>query len=136
MNNQVQQSRARQSITVIVAMVIGAAIVIGACWYVRSTELETDDAQVDGHIYPVSARIGGTVRWVNPKAEDTFTVDSGAPLVTLDSDDYTPTVAKLQSEIAGRESDVRMESLNVPVTEAAVTGILAERRAAVEEAEA
>jgi hypothetical protein len=28
-----------------------------------------------------------------------------------------------------------MERLNVPVTEAAVTGILAERRAAVEEAE-
>jgi multidrug resistance efflux pump len=73
---------------------------------------------------------------VNPEAEDTFTVDSGAPLVTLDSDDYTPTVAKLQAEIASRESDVRMESLNVPVTEAAVSGILAERRAAVEEAEA
>jgi membrane fusion protein (multidrug efflux system) len=136
MNNQVQQSRTRQSITVIVAMVIGTAMVIGVWWYVRSTELETNDAQVDGHIYPVSARIAGTVRWVNPKAEDTFTVESGAPLVTLDSDDYTPTVAKLQAEIASRESDVRMESLNVPVTEAEVTGMLAERRAAVEEAEA
>src|ERR1700676_1694195 len=44
-------------VLVLIALIVGGII----WWRYASTYETTDDAQVDGHIYPVSSRIGGKV---------------------------------------------------------------------------
>src|ERR1700730_9064374 len=46
---------------IVVLLVIGIAS--GGAWYWRYSSIResTDDAQIDGHLHPVSARISGTV---------------------------------------------------------------------------
>src|SRR5271154_2777775 len=63
--------------------VIGAVVVV---WYVYSLGYEsTDDAQVDGHLNPIAARIDGTIRAVH--VDDNQTVQAGMLLVELDPND-------------------------------------------------
>src|SRR5205823_3819227 len=62
-------------------LVIGIIVLIGAIvggvlwWTYASTYETTDDAQIDGHIYPVSARVGGRVTAV--KADSNQQVQEG-----------------------------------------------------------
>ena len=58
-----------------------ALILIGggyAAWNYFSKWESTDDAQVDGHIHPVNARVAGTVTLVNVKENQH--VDAGTVL--------------------------------------------------------
>src|SRR5271163_4621203 len=47
----------------ILLLVFAAGLVVGGIWYwsYSSIRESTDDAQIDGHLRPVSARISGTV---------------------------------------------------------------------------
>jgi len=53
-------------------------VLAGVWWYLSGRE-STDDAQVDGHIVPIAARVGGTVADV--KVDDNQVVEAGAVLV-------------------------------------------------------
>lgn len=62
----------------IVLGVLAIAIAAASVWWWRSLRYEsTDDAQVDGHIDLVSARISGTVTYINPRVEDNQFVEAG-----------------------------------------------------------
>src|ERR1700735_391920 len=66
-------------------------------WQYFSGFESTDDAQVDVHLYPVSARISGYVQAVH--VEDNQYVQSGATLVEIDPKDYQVAVAKAEAEL-------------------------------------
>ena len=74
------------------ALLIGAAIVAlvaaGLAWYFFAAYESTDDAQVDGHLHPISARISGTILRVNPEVEDSHFVQAGTVLAEIDPADY------------------------------------------------
>ena len=55
-------------------------------WHYYSVRESTDDAQIDGHIDPISARISGTV--VEVLHDENQVVEKGTPLVELDREDY------------------------------------------------
>src|SRR5262249_61836752 len=63
------------------AALLVAAIVLlsgsASAWLYFSSYESTDDAQVDGHLHPVSARISGTILRVNPEVEDNHFVPAG-----------------------------------------------------------
>jgi len=65
-------------------------LVVGVCggilWRHFSSYVSTDDAQVDAHLYPVSARVHGYVVRVN--AADNEYVQQGTILVEIDPRDY------------------------------------------------
>jgi acetyl/propionyl-CoA carboxylase alpha subunit len=73
----------------IMSAIAAAAILVVAgrfLWnYLHSYEW-TDDAQVDGHLNPISPRINGTI--VQVHVEDTYHVKKGDPLVDIDPRDY------------------------------------------------
>src|SRR5260221_8051695 len=54
------------AVLAVTVLVIGAA----SLWLYLSSYEQTDDAQVDGHLHPISARISGTVLSVNPDAQN------------------------------------------------------------------
>ncbi|MDR1988847.1 MAG: biotin/lipoyl-binding protein, partial [Acidobacteriaceae bacterium] len=67
---------------VLVLIVAGA----GAWWTLTRGQESTDDAQVDAHLIPMAARVGGHVLRV--PVEDNQIVDAGAVLVEIDPRDY------------------------------------------------
>ncbi len=67
-------------------------------WYYAHTHQSTDDAQVDGHIVPVIAKVGGYVTIVAVRDNDS--VRAGGPLVRLDSAEYTVRLAQADADLA------------------------------------
>jgi membrane fusion protein (multidrug efflux system) len=96
----------------------------------------TNDAQVDGHILPVNARVGGTVTWVNPNAENTRTVAANEVLALLDTNDYAPSVEKLRGEVNAEQSQVSSAQLEYAMSAPTAKSRLQGAHAAVAEAEA
>lgn len=74
----------------------------------------TDDAQVDVHLYPVSARISGYVIKVN--VNDNQYVERGAVLVEIDPKDYQIAVDKARADLANAEATAESLNITVPIT--------------------
>lgn len=66
-------------------------------WYGRAHE-STDNAQVDGHLVPVLAKVGGYVQAVNVQENDT--VGEGKVLVQIDDAEYTVRLAQATADLA------------------------------------
>jgi membrane fusion protein (multidrug efflux system) len=62
-----------------------ALLLLGGFWYYSHNRISTDDAQVDGHLVPVSSRVYGTVERV--AAEDNQAVKAGDLLIAIDPRD-------------------------------------------------
>ena len=99
--------------------IIGAAVVVVLVggiflWHYFSGFESTDDAQVDVHLYPVSARISGYVQAVH--VGDNQYVQEGAPLVEIDPKDYQVAVAKAQADLETAEASARALNIDVPIS--------------------
>jgi len=93
----------------LVVAIIGGYFV----WDYLSQWESTDDAQVDGHIHPVNARVGGTVTSVAVKENEHVKVD--AVVVQLDPRDYEVAVSRAEAELADAEAAVVAARANVPI---------------------
>jgi membrane fusion protein (multidrug efflux system) len=103
--------------TLLFGGIIGAVILMGAIgfWlYSRGYE-STDDAQVDGHLNGVTARIDGDVKGVN--VEENQSVKAGDLLVEFDPRDYQVAVEQAQAQLLKAEADERAENPNLPITQ-------------------
>lgn len=73
-----------------VLLVVVGAILLALAGHHLSNYLQsyewTDDAEIDGHLDPISTRLNGTV--VHVYVENTYHVKKGQPLVDLDPRDY------------------------------------------------
>src|SRR5205814_6085440 len=80
-------------------------LVVGgyAGWQYLSKWESTDDAQIDGHIHPVNARVGGTVVSVN--VQENQRIEAGAVVAQLDSRDYEVAVARAEAELAQAQAN-------------------------------
>jgi membrane fusion protein (multidrug efflux system) len=90
----------------IVPIILAILLVIGAIFGVKeyiyySKHVDTDDAQIDGDISPVVARVGGYVNEI--KFEENTKVTEGQTLVTLDDRDYK---VKLEQAMAAQKGSV------------------------------
>jgi len=74
----------------------------------------TDDAQVDGHVMAVSARIRGQV--AEAPVQDQQIVQAGDVLLKIDPQDYEVAVAKAQADMEGAAAMVRAAETDVPIT--------------------
>ncbi len=88
-----------------------AAIPIYAYYSVRES---TDDAQVDGHIVPISPRISGTILEV--LVNDNEPVRAGQELVKLDPADYQVAYEQAKAQVDNAAASVAESSVNVPLT--------------------
>jgi len=82
--------------------IIGGGLVLIAAiavfyWY-SSGRVNTDDAEVDGHLNPVSAKISGNVLEV--LVDDNQQVKAGQVLVKIDPRDYQARVDQMRAALA------------------------------------
>jgi len=98
------------------ALLVLAVVIVGGGLLVRNNLAweSTDDAQVNGHIMPLSARINGYVLEV-PVIEGQL-VHAGDVLVTIDPKDYKIAVEQAQATFADSQASAVSSRFNVPIT--------------------
>ncbi len=107
----------------VVALVIGGTLL----WRYYAVRESTDDAQIEGDIYPISARIGGTVRQVT--VEDNQYVEAGTVLVQLDPTDYEVALHRAEAELADAQANSQAARAGVPISATTTSSQLANTRA-------
>src|SRR5450755_4266067 len=93
--------------------VVVLAVVVGLFLYYRNRE-STDDAQVDGHITPIAAKISGRVEEV--LVRDNEPVKAGQVLVKIDPRDYQAALDNAKASLALAQSEAQSASVDVPRT--------------------
>jgi membrane fusion protein (multidrug efflux system) len=89
--------RISKRVVFVVLLVVALGAVSPFAWnYLQSYE-STDDAQIDGHIDPLSSRIDGTV--ISVHAENNDRVKAGELLVEIDPRDYEVAVAQARARL-------------------------------------
>jgi membrane fusion protein (multidrug efflux system) len=92
------------------------ALLVGGFFLYRyfASYESTDDAQVDGHLMPLSARISGYVTAVN--VDDNQYVQQGTVLVEIDAKDYQVALDQAQANLADAQAQAEAQNINVPLT--------------------
>lgn len=103
----------RRNVVIIISAIV---LLVGGLllWRYLSSYESTDDAQVDVHLYPVSARISGYVVKVN--VNDNQWVEKGDVLVEIDPTDYQVALAQAQANLANAEATAKSLDITVPIT--------------------
>src|ERR1700730_1385143 len=117
-------------------LLVLAVVIIGGGLFERNSLAweSTDDAQVNGHIMPLSARINGYVLEV-PLIEGQL-VHAGDVLVTIDPTDYKIAVEQAQATFADSQASATSSRFNVPITSVTTKSTLDSAETAVVNAEA
>ena len=95
-------------------------------WKYFSAYENTDDAQVDGHVNAISARINGYV--VEAPVDNERYVKAGDVLARIDPKDYTVALAQAEAELAAAEASYRGYRTDVPVTSTTTSSQLTSTR--------
>lgn len=127
------RSRPYARTVLIVALIV---LLIGGFFAYRyfSSYESTDDAQVDGHLMPVSARIPGYIIKVN--VDDNQYVPQGFVLAEMDPRDYQVALEKAQADLADAQATAQSLNINVPITSVSTTSQVSASQADVENAQA
>ena len=118
-------------------LALGAVVIVaGVLLYLWITagRVSTDDAQIDGHITQVSARVGGTVTKVNVKENQH--VEAGTVLVELDPRDYQVAVDRARAELADAQANASGAATGIPLTQVSTESNLRTASGGLEEAQA
>lgn len=126
-------SRRRKTIIITAA---AALVAIGVGYFIHNAFLyeDTDDAQVEGHVMPLSSRINGQVLQVNVVQGQL--IHAGDELVVIDPKDYKVTLDQAAADLADAEATATSSHLNIPITSANAFSGLDSAHAAVKNAEA
>ena len=116
------------------AVLILAAIAAIPIYNYYTSREWTDDAQINGHIVPISPRIAGTV--IAVLVEDNQYVTAGTELVRLDPADYKVALDKAKADLADAEAQMLEAESNVPITSIETSSQIKTTGAAVIEARA
>jgi membrane fusion protein (multidrug efflux system) len=120
-------------IRILIAVAVVAALGAGAWFFLTRGRESTDDAQVDAHVTPVAARIGGTVLRV--PVTDNQTVEAGTVLVELDTREYQIALDRARAELANAEAELAAANANVPITATSTSSGVSTAQSGVEQAQ-
>jgi membrane fusion protein (multidrug efflux system) len=103
-------------------------------WRYLGSYESTDDAQIDGHVNAVSARVSGHVIKLN--VEDNQYVEKGTVLVEIDAADYQVAVDQARAEYADAQAQASAAGINVPITNVSTSSQVSGAQAGVSMAQA
>jgi membrane fusion protein (multidrug efflux system) len=100
-----------------VFLIVGIVVLLMAgffLWRYFDSYEETDDAQIDGHLNSISARVSGHV--LKLLVDDNQYVAAGTPLVEIDPKDYQVAVERAKADYADAVATADAARVNVPIT--------------------
>jgi len=123
--------RAKLGLFFMIAVLLVAGVLL---WRYFGSYESTDDAQIDGHVNSVSARVSGHVVKLN--VEDNQYVEKDSVLVEVDPADYKVAVARARAEYADAQAQAAAADINVPLTSVSTSSQVAGTQAGVANAKA
>lgn len=118
-------------------LIVGLVVLLVAGFFLFryfSSYVSTDDAQIDGHLNPVSPRISGHV--LKLLVNDNDYVKGGQPLVQIDPRDYEVLVARAKADYDEAVATAKAAGVNVPITSTGTSSQIATANAGVASAQA
>jgi membrane fusion protein (multidrug efflux system) len=119
-NNEAKQPQAgrkprRGLLLVIGAIVLAVSAAFGLRWWqFQSTHISTDNAQIKGHLSPISAKVPATVKQV--LVNDGDYVTAGQTLLILEDQDLNLKVHQAEANLAAAQAALRSAKDTVNVT--------------------
>ena len=110
------------------------AVAVFFLWRYLGSYESTDDAQIDGHVNSVSARVSGHVVKLN--VEDNQYVEKGTVLVEIDPADYDVAAAQARADFADAQAQASAAGINVPITNVSTASQVSGAQAGVSGAKA
>jgi len=127
--------RSKTRMRILFAALAVVIVVIAVLLYRHFAAWEsTDDAQIDGYIYPVSSRVSGYVTRV--VVDDNQYVEAGTVLAQLDPKDYDVAVANAKATLANDQASAVALQINVPITSVNTTSQLSSAQADIDNGKA
>ena len=118
-------------------LIVGLVVLLVAgffLWRYFNSYQSTDDAQVDGHLNPVSARVGGHV--LKLLVNDNDTVQVGQVLVQIDPRDYEVLVARAKADYDDAVATAKAAGVDIPIASTTTSSQMATALASVSAAQA
>jgi membrane fusion protein (multidrug efflux system) len=115
----------------LLAVLLGGTGGTGYWLYARQWE-DTDDAFIDGNIYPVGTKVAGAVGSV--RVDDNQMVNAGDVLAQIDARDIQAAVAQAQATLDAARAGAEAAQTNVDLTRANTAAMLTQAQAGVEQA--
>jgi membrane fusion protein (multidrug efflux system) len=115
-------------VRLILLLIVLVAVAVGSfyAWKYFSAYESTDDAEVDGHINAISARISGYV--LDVPVEDEHYVKAGDVLARIDPKDYAVALANARADLAAAEAASLSSRTDVPITSTTTSSQLTSAR--------
>jgi membrane fusion protein (multidrug efflux system) len=120
-----------------VFLIVGIVVLLVAgffLWRYFASYEDTDDAQIDGHLNSISARVSGHV--LKLLVEDNQYVPMGTPLIEIDPKDYQVALDRAKADYADAVATADAARVNVPITSVNTTSQTSSAQADVENATA
>ncbi len=109
-NEKANGKKKRILLAVLAVLILGAV----GIWRYESQFATTDDAEIEGYLHPISARVSGYVTRVT--VDDTQYVEKGTVLVQLDPTDYQVAVDLAKAHLAEAQAEASAALGGVPIT--------------------
>jgi membrane fusion protein (multidrug efflux system) len=108
----------------IIGLIVFVAVVIGGyfIWQEMQKTENTDDAEIDGNVVAISARVAGHVSEV--LVEDGQTVKKGEVLVKLDPKDFEIAIERAKADLNNEIANLQTSRNDVPLTTATTNSTL------------
>jgi membrane fusion protein, multidrug efflux system len=120
-----------------VFLIVGIIVLLVAgffLWRYFDSYEDTDDAQIDGHLNSISARVSGHV--LKLLVDDNQYVPIGTPLIEIDPKDYQVAVDRAKADYADAVALAEAARVNVPITSVNTNSQTSSAQADVENANA
>jgi membrane fusion protein, multidrug efflux system len=120
-----------------IAVIIGVVVLLVVGFFVYryiSSYEDTDDAEIDGHINSISARVSGHV--IKLDIVDNQYVQGGALLVEIDPTDYQVAFDRAKADYEDAQAAASAAGVNVPITDVNTTSQVSATEADVASARA
>jgi membrane fusion protein (multidrug efflux system) len=120
-----------------VFLIVGIVVLLVAgffLWRYFASYEDTDDAQIDGHLNSISARVSGHV--LKLLVDDNQYVAMGTPLIEIDPKDYQVARDRAKADYADAAATADAARVNVPITSVNTTSQTSSAQADVENATA
>ena len=108
----------------IIGLIVFVVVVIGGyfMWQEMQKTENTDDAEIDGNVVAISARVAGHVNEV--LVEDGQTVKKGDVLVKLDPKDFEIAIERAKADLNNEFANLQSSRNDVPLTTATTSSTL------------
>ncbi len=102
----------------IIGVILLLALIAGFVYWRSTFTEDTDDAQVDGNLYQVSARVAGQVTQV--LVDENEPVKAGQTIAEVDPRDFQVALEQAEANLANAKAEYVQATANVPITSTTV----------------